>query len=316
MNKEYYFDLTKKKIWVAGHNGMVGKALFKKLSDKKLNILTVNKNVLDLTNQSQTYNWIKKNAPQVIFLAAAKVGGIKANSLNQADFLYQNLMIQNNIINASATNKVEKLVFLGSSCIYPKEADQPIKENSLLSKPLEKTNEGYAIAKIAGLKLCSYLYEEHNKDFITVMPTNLYGPNDNYDLNNSHVLAALINKITYAKKYKKDSIEIWGTGTPKRDFLHVNDLADAVLFLAENYSSSTPINVGSAKEISIADLAKVISQIVGWNGCFKFNKNMPDGTMLKKLDTSKINSMGWSPKIDIKTGIKETIKAYLNLYNV
>ena len=316
MNKKYYFNLANKKIWIAGHNGMVGKALFKKLADEKLKIITVDKNTLDLTNQSKTYNWIKENAPQVIFLAAAKVGGIKANNLNQAEFLYQNLMIQNNIIKAAAKYKVEKLIFLGSSCIYPKEAEQPIKEEALLSKPLEETNEGYAIAKIAGLKLCSYLFKEYNKDFITVMPTNLYGPNDNYDLNDSHVLAALINKITHAKKYEKDSIEIWGTGKPKRDFLHVNDLADAIFFLAENYSSCIPINIGSSKEISIEDLAKVISQIVGWNGSFRFNKNMPDGTMLKKLDTSKIHSMGWSPKIDIRSGIEETIKEYLNSHNI
>ena len=316
MYKEYYYDLNKKKIWIAGHNGMVGKALFKKLTEKKLNILTVSKNVLDLTNQSQTFNWIKENSPQVIFLAAAKVGGIMANSLNQTDFLYQNMMIQNNIIKAAAEYQVEKLIFLGSSCIYPKEADQPIKENALLSKPLEKTNEGYAIAKIAGLKLCSYLYNEYNKDFITVMPTNLYGPNDNYDLDNSHVLAALIKKITNAKKYNKESIEIWGTGKPKRDFLHVSDLADAVCFLAENYSSAKPINIGSSKEISIEELAQVIAKIVGWSGQFKFNKNMPDGTMLKKLDTSRINTMGWSPKIDIKSGIRKTIEEYLKSHDV
>ena len=252
----------------------------------------------------------KKNAPQVIFIAAAKVGGILTNSLNQSEFLYQNLMIQNNIIKSAAENNVEKLIFLGSSCIYPKEAGQPIKEEALLCKPLEKTNEGYAIAKIAGLKLCSYLFKEHNKDFITIMPTNLYGPHDNFDLKTSHVLAALINKITYAKKYKKENVEIWGTGKPKRDFLHVNDLADAVCFLAENYSASEPINVGSSKEISIKELAEMIAKLVGWYGTFSFNKNMPDGTMLKKLDTTKINNLGWHPKIDIKTGIKETIKEY------
>merc|ERR1711991_577207 len=284
MFKEYNFNLTKKKIWIAGHNGMVGRAIMKRLLNRKLNVLTVDKSDLDLTDQSQTFNWMKSNLPQVIFIAAAKVGGILANSLNQADFLYQNLMIQNNIIMSAAENNVEKLIFLGSSCIYPKEAEQPIKEEELLCKPLEKTNEGYAIAKIAGLKLCSYLFKEHNKDFITVMPTNLYGPNDNFDLTTSHVLAALINKITYAKKNKKDNVEIWGTGKPKRDFLHVNDLADAVCFLAEKYSDSEPINVGSSKEISIKELAETISKLVGWNGTFSFNKNMPDGTMLKKLD--------------------------------
>ena len=310
MSKNYSFSLKKKKIWVAGHNGMVGRAIVKKLEDKKLNVLSVNKNELDLTDQSQTFNWVKKNSPQVIFIAAAKVGGILTNSLNQAEFLYQNLMIQNNIIRSAAENNVQKLIFLGSSCIYPKESTQPIKEEALLCKPLEKTNEGYAIAKIAGLKLCSYLFKEQNKDFITIMPTNLYGPNDNFDLTTSHVLAALINKITYAKKYKKESVEIWGTGEPKRDFLHVRDLADAVCFLAENYSSYEPINVGSSKEISIKELANMIAKLVGWNGSFLFNKNMPDGTMLKKLDTNKINTLGWKPKIDIKIGIKETIKEY------
>ena len=313
MSTNYNFELNKKKIWVAGHNGMVGKAICKRLEDKNLNILTVNKNALDLTDQKKTFSWIKKNTPQVVFLAAAKVGGIKANSLNQAEFLYQNLMIQNNVIKAAAKLNVEKLIFLGSSCIYPKEANQPIKESSLLCKPLEKTNEGYAIAKIAGLKLCSYLFEEHKKDFITVMPTNLYGPNDNFDLDNSHVLAALINKITYAKKNNKESVEIWGTGKPKRDFLHVNDLADALCLVAEKYSSSSPINIGSSKEISIEELALTIAKLLDWGGTFKFNSNMPDGTMLKKLDTTKINKMGWRPKIDIKTGIKNTIKEFINL---
>ena len=310
MSKEYSFNLNKKKIWVAGHNGMVGSAIIKKLKDKKLHVLTINKDDLDLTNQSQTFNWIKENAPQVIFIAAAKVGGILTNSLNQSEFLYQNIMIQNNIIRSAAENNVQKLIFLGSSCIYPKESEQPIKEEALLSKPLEKTNEGYAIAKIAGLKLCSYLFKEHNKDFITIMPTNLYGPNDNFDLTTSHVLAALIRKITNAKKNKKENVEIWGTGKPKRDFLHVDDLADAVCFLAENYSASEPINVGSSKEISIKELAEMIAKLVGWYGTFSFNKSMPDGTMLKKLDTTKINNLGWNPKIDIKAGIKQTIEDY------
>ena len=310
MSKDYKFCLKNKKIWVAGHNGMVGKAIVKILRDRKLNVLTVNKSELDLTDQNKTFNWIKTNKPQAIFIAAAKVGGILTNSLNQSEFLYQNLMIQNNIIRSAAENNVKKLIFLGSSCIYPKEAKQPIKEEALLCKPLEKTNEGYAIAKIAGLKLCSYLFKEHNKDFITIMPTNLYGPNDNFDLSTSHVLAALINKITYAKKNKKDNVEIWGTGKPKRDFLHVNDLADAVCFLAEKYSDSEPINVGSSREISIKELAETIAKLVGWNGTFSFNQSMPDGTMLKKLDTTKINDLGWYPKIDIKTGIKETIKEY------
>jgi GDP-L-fucose synthase len=315
MSKKYNFNLKNKKIWIAGHNGMVGNSLFKKLTEKKLDVITVNKKALDLTNQDKTFKWIKKNSPNVIFLAAAKVGGIKANSLNQTDFLYENLMIQNNVIKAAAENNVEKLIFLGSSCIYPKDTSQPIREESLLTKPLERTNEGYAIAKIAGLKLCSYFFQEHNKDFITIMPTNLYGPNDNFDLDTSHVLAALINKIVNAQKYKKKTVEIWGTGLPKRDFLHVKDLADAVCFLAENYSSHQPINVGSSKEISILDLAKIIAKLVGWGGTFTFNKNLPDGTILKRLDTTKTESLGWKPRIDIHTGIAETIKEFKKLIN-
>ena len=316
MLKKYFFNLKNKKIWVAGHNGMVGRAIVKKLIQKKLNVLTVDKKNLDLTNQNKTFKWIQKNSPHVIFLAAAKVGGIKANNLNQTDFLYKNLMIQNNVINSAAENNVEKLIFLGSSCIYPKEAAQPIKENALLKSPLEETNEGYAIAKIAGVKLCKYYFKEHNKDFISVMPTNLYGPHDNYNLNTSHVLAALINKIVHAKKNGLDIVEIWGTGKPKRDFLHVYDLADALCFLTENYSSFKLINIGSSKEISIAELGQVIAQVVDWHGSFKFNANMPDGTMLKRLDTTKINSMGWFPKIDIRSGIKETIKQFIASHDI
>ena len=315
MKKNYHFDLKCKKIWIAGHNGMVGKAILRNLKKKNLEIITVEKESLDLTNQSETFNWIRKNSPEVIFMAAAKVGGILANKTNQTSFLYENLMIQNNVIKAAAENNVKKLIFLGSSCIYPKEAEQPIKEESLLSKPLEKTNEGYAIAKIAGLKLCSYYFQEHDKDFITVMPTNLYGTNDNYALETSHVLSALINKIVNAKKFNKKKVEIWGSGKPKRDFLHVNDLADAIYFLAENYSSFNPINVGSSKEISIIELAKMIASLVNWQGVFVFNKKMPDGTMLKKLDISKIMNMGWTPKIDMKTGLKKTINEYINLLN-
>ncbi len=313
MKKNYNFNLKNKKIWVAGHNGMVGKAITENLINNNLEVITVNRASLDLTNQGATFEWIKRNSPEVIFLAAAKVGGILANKTDQTGFLYENLMIQNNIIKAAADNKVKKLIFLGSSCIYPKESKQPIKEEALLSNTLEKTNEGYAIAKIAGLKLCSYYFKEHNKDFITIMPTNLYGPNDNYDLETSHVLAALINKITFAKKYKKEKVEIWGTGKPKRDFLHVNDLADATCFLAENYSSSEPINVGSSKEISIKELAETIAKLAGWKGSFSYNKRMPDGTMLKRLDTTKTNKLGWQPKIDINTGIKETLKEYEKL---
>jgi len=311
MYAKYNFDLKKKKIWVAGHNGMVGKAIVKKLVDEKHKVLTVDKSQLDLTDQTKTFKWIRQNSPHVIFLAAAKVGGILANSSNQTDFLYQNLMIQNNIIKAAAEYGIEKLIFLGSSCIYPKETEQPIKEDALLTKPLEKSNEGYALAKIVGLKLCSYYFREHNKDFISVMPTNLFGPGDNFDLSSSHVLAALINKIVTAKRNKYKNVEIWGTGQPRREFLHVHDLADAVYFLAKKYSSEEPINIGTSKDISILELAKMIAYFVGWDGNFLYNKKMPDGTPLKRLDVSKTKKMGWEPKIDIKSGLKDTIKNYI-----
>lgn len=306
------YNLKKKKVWVAGHNGMVGKAIVKRLEKENCEILTVDKKNLNLIDQKLTFKWIENNKPDVVFLAAAKVGGILANNLNQKDFLYNNLMIQNNIIRASAENYVEKLIFLGSSCIYPRSSNQPIKETELLKSPLEKTNEGYAIAKIAGLKLCSYYYKEHNKNFISVMPTNLYGPNDNFDLKSSHVLAALINKIVTAKIKNENSVEIWGSGKPKREFLHVNDLADALCFLAKNFSSPDPINIGTSKDISIIDLAKTIAQITDWHGIFKFNKEMPDGTMEKRLDTTKITKLGWKPKIDLISGLRETIHYFTN----
>ncbi len=302
--------LENKKIWVAGHNGMVGRAIIKKLEKKNCEILTVQKKNLNLIDQKLTFEWVKKNKPDVVFMAAAKVGGIIANKSNQTDFLYNNLMIQNNIIKSSAENNVEKLIFLGSSCIYPKITKQPIQETELLNNPLEKTNEGYAIAKIAGLKLCSYYCKEHNKNFISVMPTNLYGPNDNYNLKSSHVLAALINKIVTAKLKNKKNVEIWGTGKPKREFLHVNDLADALYFLAENYSSPEPINVGTSKDITIIELARTISKIINWNGSFTFNKAMPDGTMEKRLDITKITELGWKPKIDLVSGLRQTIKEF------
>ncbi len=312
MKKKYSYDLKNKRVWVAGHNGMVGKAILERLKKENCTILSVDKKELDLTNQAKTYNWIKRRAPQVVFLAAAKVGGILANQSNQTDFLYQNLMIQNNVIKSSAECGVEKLIFLGSSCIYPKESIQPIPETEILKSSLEKTNEGYALAKIAGLKLCSYLYKEHKKDFITVMPTNLYGPNDNFNLTTSHVLAALVNKIVTAKLEKKDSIEIWGTGKPRREFLYVKDLADAICFIAKYYSNENAINVGTSEDISIKELAKMISKIVGWKGSFVFNKNMPDGTMLKRLNTLKIKNLGWQAKVDMETGIKQTILGFEN----
>ena len=311
MYKEYYFDLNKKKIWIAGHNGMVGKALFKKLTEKNLNVLTVNKSILDLTNQSQTFNWIKENSPQVIFLAAAKVGGIMANSLNQADFLYQNLMIQNNIIKAAAEHKVEKLIFLGSSCIYPKETPQPIKESYLLTSSLEETNEWYAIAKITGLKLCEAYRKQFGCDFISAMPTNLYGPGDNYDLETSHVIPALIKKMHVAKLAKKKEVIIWGTGKPLREFMFVDDCADGIIFLMKEYSDNSHINLGYGSEISILDLAMKIKEIVGFSGILVFDEKKPDGIERKLLNSKKMNDLGWKPRVNLDDGLQKTYEDFV-----
>ncbi len=313
MKKKYRFSLNNKKVWVAGHTGMVGSAILKRLSKEKCKILTIEQSCLDLTNQTKTETWIKKNKPDVVFIAAARVGGILANSNNQSEFLYDNLMIQNNVIKASADNDVKKLIFLGSSCIYPKISSQPIDEKQLMKGPLEDTNEGYALAKIAGLKLCSYLYKEKKKDFISLMPTNLYGPGDNYDLQSSHVMGALINKIVNAKINNRNEIEIWGTGIARREFLHVKDVADAACFLAKNYSSEEPINIGTSKDISIIELANAISKIVGWKGQFKLNRKMPDGMLLKRLNIKKLKKLGWKPKVTLDMGLRRTIKEFIKI---
>ena len=299
-------DLSNKKIWVAGHNGMVGSAIVRKLKKEGCDILTEEKKNLNLLNQIETESWIKKYEPKIIILAAAKVGGIKFNMLNKASFLYENLMIQNNVINSASKLNVEKLVFIGSSCIYPKETTQPIKEESLMQGPLEETNEGYALAKIAGLKLCKYINEELNKKFISIMPSNVFGVNDNFDPDNSHVLGALMRKIYHAKKNGYKKIEIWGTGKPRREFLYVDDLADAIFFLLKNYNSSLPINVGTSKDISISELAVKISKVLGHEIEIEYNSSMPDGTYLKRLDTEKINALGWQPKTSLEDGIKKT----------
>ena len=307
MHNKNTYNLSHKKVWIAGHNGMVGKAIKRWLQVEKCEVLTVNKKEVDLRNQSSTESWLKLNKPDVIFIAAAKVGGIKANMLQKYSFLYDNLMIQNNIINSAKHLSLDKLVFLGSSCIYPKEAPQPIKEESLLDGKLEMTNEGYALAKIAGLKLCQYYNEEFNKDFISVMPSNLYGPFDNFDPEKSHVLGSLLRKVYIAKAVKKENIEIWGSGIPRREFLFVDDLADALCFLVKNYTNPNPINVGTSKDISINELATLISNIFSYPVKLLHNKKMPDGTLLKRLDTTKINKLGWKPKVSLKEGILKTI---------
>lgn len=297
------------KIYIAGHNGMVGSAIKRKLMSQGFtNLITRTHSELDLTNQKAVNEFFEKEKPKYVFLAAAKVGGILANSTYPAEFLYDNLMMETNIIHAAYKNNVKKLLFLGSSCIYPKMAPQPIKEEHLLTGPLEKTNEAYAIAKIAGLRLCKHYNEQYNTNFISVMPTNLYGPNDNYDLKNSHVMAALIRKVYEAKINNKKEVEIWGTGTPKREFLHVDDLADAVIYLMQNHNAKDIgdfVNIGSGKDITIQELAEIIKEIAGFKGSIIYDTSKPDGTPRKLLDVSKLTRLGWKSKISLQEGIKK-----------
>ena len=300
------------KIYVAGHNGMVGSAICRELINKGYNNLIFRSSKeLDLRNQQSVKIFFEKQSPEYVFLSAAKVGGILANSTYKADFIYDNLMIQNNVINSSFNSGVKKLLFLGSSCIYPKMSEQPIKEDYLLSGYLEPSNEPYAIAKIAGLKLCQYYKEQYGCDFISLMPTNLYGINDNFDLNNSHVLPALIRKFHEAKIDKKPFVELWGSGTPMREFLYVDDLAEASVFLMKNYSDSSLVNVGTGKDLSILDLATKIKDIIGFSGEIKWDTSKPDGTPKKLLDVSKINNLGWRAKTSLSEGIKRTYSWYV-----
>lgn len=300
------------KIYIAGHRGMVGSGIIRKLVNEGYNnLITRSSNELDLTKQNEVNEFFEKEKPEFVFLAAAKVGGIHANNTYRAEFIYNNLMIEANMIHASYLFEVKKLLYLGSSCIYPKTAPQPLKEEYLLSDFLEKTNQPYAIAKIAGIELCDSYRSQYGCNFISVMPTNLYGTNDNYHPDNSHVLPALIRKIINAKLKKEKSVLIWGTGTPMREFLNVDDLADACLFLMKSYDSPGIINVGYGKDITITELAHLISKIVSYEGQFIFDKNKLDGTPRKLLDTTKINKLGWMPKIDLEQGIKKTIEEYL-----
>lgn len=297
------------KIFVAGHRGMVGSAIVRKLNSEGYNNLVLRtSSELDLRNQGAVEKFFATEKPAYVFLAAAKVGGIMANNTYRADFLYDNLMIESNVIHQSYVNGVKKLLFLGSSCIYPKMAPQPLKEEHLLSGYLEETNEPYAIAKIAGIKLCENYRRQYGCDFISAMPTNLYGPNDNYDLNNSHVIPALIRKFLEAKKNNTAEVVIWGTGTPLREFLHVNDLAEACMFLMNNYSDLQFINVGSGIEISIRELAELVKKITNYNGALIFDSSKPDGTPRKLMDTAKLTSMGWRPSIELEDGLKDVIK--------
>jgi GDP-L-fucose synthase len=294
------------KIYIAGHRGMVGSAIIRRLQqDGFTNIVTRTSSELDLTNQADVASFFEQEKPEYVFLAAAKVGGIQANNIYRAEFIYENLMIESNVIHHSYLNNVTKLIFLGSSCIYPKFAEQPLKEESLLTGLLEPTNEPYAIAKIAGIKLCEAYRSQYGCNYISVMPTNLYGPNDNYDLNNSHVLPALIRKFHTAKVQNDPAVEVWGTGTPKREFLHVDDLADACFFLMQNYDQEEFLNIGVGDDISIKDLALMVKEVTGYQGELKFNTDKPDGTPRKLMDVSKLNNLGWKAKINLKDGITE-----------
>lgn len=292
------------KIFVAGHMGMVGSAIVRKLKSEGFqNFVLRTSTEMDLRDQQAVKDFFGDERPDYVFLAAAKVGGIYANNTYRADFIFDNLVIQSNIIHEAFRCGVKKLLFLGSSCIYPKDAPQPMKEESLLTGLLEATNEPYAIAKIAGIKMCQAYRHQYGCNFISLMPTNLYGPNDNYDLNNSHVLPALISKFYTAKEQNLPSVEIWGSGTPKREFLHVDDLADACLFLMNDYNSPVIINVGTGVDLSIKDLALLIKKCIGYQGNLSFNSDQPDGSPRKLLDVSKINALGWHSKIDLEAGI-------------
>ena len=301
------------KIYIAGHKGLVGSAIYKKFKEKGyVNLITYDSKDLDLRNQNDVNNFFEKENPDYVILAAAKVGGISANNKFRGEFIYDNLMIQTNIIHASYLYNVKKLLFLGSSCIYPKYSNQPIKEEYLLDGKLEETNRPYAIAKIAGIEMCKSYNNQYGCNFISIMPTNLYGPNDNYDLENSHVLPALIRKFTEAKLNNLETVDVWGTGKPKREFLYVEDLASACLFLLQNYNDSEIINVGWGKDITIKELAEMIAKAVKYSGKIVFDTSKPDGTLQKLLDCSKIKNLGWNPEIKLDNGIEKTINHYIS----
>jgi len=302
-------------IFVAGHRGLVGSAIVRKLkADGFENLVLRDRAELDLTSQSAVNNFFESNKPEYVFLAAAKVGGILANNSFPADFIRDNLAIQSNVIDAAYRNGVKKLLFLGSSCIYPKHAPQPMTEDCLLTGPLEPTNEWYAIAKIAGLKMCQAYRKQYGFNAISVMPTNLYGPGDNFDLNNSHVLPALIRKFHEAKIQNQPTVTIWGTGTPRREFLHVDDLASACLFLMQNYEDERWINVGWGEDVTISELAEIVRDVVGYKGALVFDTSKPDGTPRKLMDTTRIAQTGWEPSISLQYGIGATYRWYAEHY--
>lgn len=306
-----FFDITGKRVWVAGHNGMVGSAIVRNLRDRSCEVLTVGRAELDLREQAAVSEWVAANRPDAIIMAAAKVGGIWANDNQPADFLLQNLQMECAVFDAAHRHGVAKMLFLGSSCIYPKMAAQPLVEESLLTGPLEPTNQWYAIAKIAGIKLAESFRLQYGCDFISAMPTNLYGPNDSFDLKTSHVLPALIRKAHEAKVSGDRTLIIWGSGTPRREFLHVDDLAAACVFLLEHYSDAPHVNIGFGEDISIRDLAEMVVEIVGFEGEIELDADKPDGTPRKLMSSDRIRSLGWEPKIGLRQGIADTYAWYL-----
>jgi len=312
MPNDVIFPLEGKRVWVAGHRGMVGSAIVRRLASEGCEVLTAGRDVLDLERQSAVETWIAENKPDAIFMAAAKVGGILANDTYPADFLYNNLVIETNIVDAAWRSGVGKVLFLGSSCIYPKFAPQPITEDALLTGPLEPTNEWYAIAKIAGIKLAQAYRKQHGCDFISAMPTNLYGLGDNYDLNSSHVLPALIRKAHEAKLAGVDNITIWGTGTPRREFLNADDCADACVFLMKTYSDFEHVNVGSGEDVTIMELAQMVCEVVGFKGEIATDTTKPDGTPRKLMSADKLRGMDWKPTITLPAGIRDAYRAFLS----
>jgi GDP-L-fucose synthase len=306
------FELTGKRVFVAGHRGMVGSALVRRLASEGVELLAVPRSELDLRNQAQVADWFASKRPQAVFLAAAKVGGIVANNTLRAEFIYDNLIMATNVIHAAHANGVEKLMFLGSSCIYPKLAPQPMREDSMLTGPLEITNEPYAISKIAGIKMVEAYRSQYGSDFISVMPTNLYGPGDNYHPEYSHVVAALIRRFHEAKVAGSPNVVVWGTGTPRREFLYVDDLADACVHLMKTYSSEELVNIGIGEDISIAEFARVVAKAVGYTGTISYDSSKPDGTPQKLLDVERLAKLGWRARTSMEEGIKLAYQAYLN----
>lgn len=304
-------ELQGKRVWVTGHNGMVGSALVRRLARESCTLLVADRSAVDLTCQAATEAWMERERPEIVFAAAARVGGIVANTTYPADFLYQNLMITANVLHGAYRTGVEKLLYLGSSSIYPRDAAQPMREDQLLTGPLEKTNEAYAIAKIAGVKLVETYARQYGCRFVSAMPTNLYGPNDNFDPETSHVLPGLIRRIHEAKVRGQPTVVLWGSGRPRREFLHVDDLADACVVVMRRYDQSTPINIGAGSDIAIADLAVLIAAAVEYRGSFSFDTSRPDGTPRKLLDVSRIASLGWAPRIGLPEGIRATYQHWL-----